>query len=453
MKNSFFEFDSSVKEIWTVADLNRFIGSLLDREVSYVLVKGEISNFIIATSGHWYFTLKDSHASVKVVMFKGQTSSIGFIPKDGDKVELYAKASLYIPRGDYQLQASRMRISGVGNLHEIYLLIKKRLFEEGLFDSCRKRSVNKNPSAIGVITSLKAAALNDVISSFKRRAPYVNLIIYPSPVQGEDAPIKLIEQLNIANRRKEVDTILIVRGGGSLEDLWAFNDEYLARAIGNSKIPIISGVGHDIDFTIVDFVADLRAPTPTAAAELASNSQLDMLNILQLYCNRMHKVQMKTIQTYQQRLDKLSFRISSPLNTLYSKKDKVLYLFKLLLSFVKESQSSSLQRVNLLKKSLIYKLPNISYYDDLVRSLYSRLQRSSKLLVVSKDSYLSSLVSRLNLLNHDNILLRGYALVVDKDGKIVKSSEALTNRQELEIQFYEDKLDVLVNFKDKNTSQ
>ncbi|MGB6105120.1 MAG: exodeoxyribonuclease VII large subunit, partial [Pusillimonas sp.] len=259
---------STTEGVWTVSQLNRRVGELLEGHFSRIWVRGEISNFTQAASGHWYFSVKDEGAAVKAVMFRGRAQAVGFVPRPGEKFEFRVNVTLYEPRGDYQVQVESLRRAGRGDLHEAFLALKEKLEAEGLFDPARKRPVKTMPRAVGVVTSMAAAALRDVLSALARRAPHVPVIIYPAPVQGLDAAGLLDQAVQQAIRRNEVDTLLLVRGGGSLEDLWSFNDETLARSIAASPIPVISGVGHETDFTIADFVADLRAPTPTAAAEL-----------------------------------------------------------------------------------------------------------------------------------------------------------------------------------------
>ena len=244
------------------------MGQLLERSIPAIWVRGEISNFTQAASGHWYFTIRTAAPPCGRSYLQPRQRG-GVRPRAGDQVEIRARVSLYEPRGDYQLQVDAMRRAGLGNLYEAFLRLKEQLASEGLFDPARKRELAPLPRAIGVITSLHAAALRDVLSALARRAPQVPVIIYPAPVQGADAAGRLAAQVRLANQRAEVDTLLLVRGGGSIEDLWSFNDEALAREVAASAIPVVSGVGHETDFTIVDFVADLRAPTPTAAAELA----------------------------------------------------------------------------------------------------------------------------------------------------------------------------------------
>ncbi|AFZ82771.1 exodeoxyribonuclease VII large subunit [Candidatus Kinetoplastidibacterium crithidiae] len=444
-KDTLFELRDSFNEVWSVFELNKFISNFFDKELPFFYVKGEISNFVIASSGHWYFTLKDSQASVRVVMFKGYSSSVLFVPKNGDQVQVYAKLSLYTPRGDYQLQATGIIISGTGNLHEQYLMIKNRLALEGLFAKERKKSIKTIPNSVGIITSLKAAALKDVIAVFKRRAPYVRLIIYPAPVQGENSSHKIIEQLKIANRRLEVDTLLLVRGGGSLEDMWCFNNEDLARAISVSLIPIISGIGHDIDFTIADFVVDLHAPTPTAAAELACVAKKDLENKLYWCQTSISKSQTNLIRIFEQNLDKLSFRIISPEIILNRKKDIISYFFKLLSSMVKEPKSRYSQKITILKNNLLNNKPALDNYLSFINSYADKLFRIHRSILLFKKNSLGHLESRLHLLNPENVLLRGYSFVRSNDGKLVRSSKDLVYKQRLEIQFSDGKVDVLVD--------
>ena len=232
-------------------------------------VSGEISNFTRASSGHWYFTLKDNAAQVRAVMFRGRAQYADFQPREGDKVEVRALVTLYAPRGDYQLSVEAIRRAGVGNLYEAFLRLKAQLTQEGLFDPERKRALPVFPKTVGIVTSPQAAALRDILTALRRRAPHVNVILYPTPVQGDGAGNKIAQAIATAADRAECDVLLVCRGGGSIEDLWAFNEEIVARTIAHSPIPVIAGIGHETDFTIADFAADLRAATPTAAAEQA----------------------------------------------------------------------------------------------------------------------------------------------------------------------------------------
>ncbi|MBT1452366.1 exodeoxyribonuclease VII large subunit [Glaciecola sp. XM2] len=256
--------------ILSVSKLNRFAKRVLESEIGLVWVTGEVSNFVAASSGHWYFTLKDSQAQVKTAMFRGANQRAGFLPKAGDKVVVKANISLYEPRGDYQLIAQHIEPEGVGQLKLAFEALKAKLQSEGLFEQGRKRPVPASVTRLGLVTSPTGAAVHDILHVLARRNPAIEVIIYPSMVQGEQAAGSIVKQIEVANARNEVDVLIVGRGGGSLEDLWPFNEEAVARAIFASDLPIVSAVGHEVDVTIADFVADARAPTPSAAAETIS---------------------------------------------------------------------------------------------------------------------------------------------------------------------------------------
>ena len=298
------------RQILTVGELNQAIAGVLESQFDTVWVKGEISNFKSYPSGHWYFKLKDPDSQINGVMFKGRNFSVGFVPKDGDQVEVAANVGFYATRGDLQLTVQLMRRAGVGGLYEAFIKLKQKLEAAGLFDASRKRELPKHPKAIGIVTSTQAAALKDVLTTLARRAPHIPITIYPSLVQGSEAPPGLIAALKQANDANEVDVILLVRGGGSIEDLWAFNDEALAYAIAESGIPVISGVGHETDFTIADFVADMRAPTPTAAAELVAPDRLELLRELAGLNQELTRAVIRRVERDTQRLDQLSLRLA-----------------------------------------------------------------------------------------------------------------------------------------------
>lgn len=267
----------SVEPTYTVSMLNNEIRLLLETHKNNILLIGEISNFSKPSSGHWYFTLKDERAQVKAAMFRSNNQHLGFIPHDGMQVIMRATVTLYEPRGDYQLVVNKIKPYGEGELQQKFDALKLKLSQEGLFDQKHKKAIPKYAKTVGIITSQTGAALQDILHVLKRRDPTINVIIYPSQVQGNPATKNLIQMVQLANQRKECEVIILARGGGSLEDLWCFNEESLARTIFASQIPIISGVGHETDFTIADFVADMRAPTPSAAAEMVSRNRDDML--------------------------------------------------------------------------------------------------------------------------------------------------------------------------------
>ena len=307
------------REILSVGDLNRAIAASLEDRFDTVWVSGEISNFKAYDSGHWYFSLKDEEGQIRCVMFRGRNGQVGFMPQSGDLVEVSANLGMYVPRGDIQLTIQTLRRAGMGGLYEAFLKLKAKLAKEGLFDEDRKRDIPTHPRSIGIITSPQAAALKDVLSTLARRAPHIPIVIYPTLVQGPDAPAGLIAALKAANKENAenaenaVDVILLVRGGGSIEDLWAFNDEQLAYAIASSNIPVVSGVGHETDFTIADFVADLRAPTPTGAAELAAPRKDQLLQELDAIKQALLQRVNQRVEREAQTLDQLALRLGHAL--------------------------------------------------------------------------------------------------------------------------------------------
>ncbi|QWD74537.1 exodeoxyribonuclease VII large subunit [Polynucleobacter sp. TSB-Sco08W16] len=301
------------REILSVGDLNRAIAQSLEDRFDTVWVSGEISNFKAYESGHWYFSLKDEEGQIRCVMFRGRNGQVGFMPQSGDLVEVSASLGMYVPRGDIQLTIQTLRRAGMGGLYEAFLKLKAKLAKEGLFDEDRKRAIPTHPRSIGIITSPQAAALKDVLSTLARRAPHIPIVIYPTLVQGPDAPAGIIAALKAAAKEQAVDVILLVRGGGSIEDLWAFNDEQLAYAIASSLIPVVSGVGHETDFTIADFVSDLRAPTPTGAAELAAPRRDQMLQELDAIMQALLQRINQRVEREAQTLDQLALRLSHAL--------------------------------------------------------------------------------------------------------------------------------------------
>ncbi|TFW16777.1 exodeoxyribonuclease VII large subunit, partial [Massilia arenosa] len=291
--------------VLTVTALNQQVARLLERTFPLVWIGGEISNFTRAASGHWYFTLKDDAAQVRAVMFRSRAQFAGFQPREGDKVEVRALVTLYGARGDYQINVEAIRRAGVGQLFEAFLRLKERLGAMGLFDPERKRALPLFARAIGIVTSPQAAALRDVLTALRRRAPHVRVILYPAPVQGQGAAERIAQAIRTASARAEVDVLLVCRGGGSIEDLWSFNEEVVAHAIVGASMPVISGVGHETDFTIADFSADLRAATPTAAAELAATAHADWFASLRGDALDLHRAMQRQLAEANQGLDNL----------------------------------------------------------------------------------------------------------------------------------------------------
>jgi len=298
--------------VLSVSELLRGVREVLERRFPLAWVGGEISNFRPASSGHWYFTLKDETAQVDCVMFRGRAAALDWEPAEGMRVEARALVTLYEPRGRFQLNVESMRRAGLGPLYERFLKLKAKLEAEGLFDAKAKRPIPEHPKQIGILTSLQAAALRDVLTTLRRRNPSIPVVVYPVPVQGDGAAAKIAQMLALANARAECDVLLLVRGGGSIEDLWQFNEEVVARAIRASKIPVVVGVGHETDVTIADFAADWRAPTPTAAAEVVSPSREELLARVGELAQRATREALRRIEYAMQTVDALARRLVHP---------------------------------------------------------------------------------------------------------------------------------------------
>jgi len=296
----------------TVSQLLRSVRDILERRFPLLWVRGELTNLSRAPSGHVYFTLKDAGAQVDCVMFRSRAAALEWEPQNGAQVEARALVSLYEPRGRFQLTVENLRPAGLGALYERFLRLKEKLSREGLFDAAAKRELPESPRCIGVVTSRAAAALRDVLTTLARRNPAVPIIVYPAPVQGAGAGARIAAVLANANRRAECDVLLLVRGGGSLEDLWAFNEEAVARAIRASRIPVVVGVGHETDVTIADFAADCRAPTPTAAAELVSRSREELLARVAGCARSLSREMRRRLQYAAQAVDSLARRVVHP---------------------------------------------------------------------------------------------------------------------------------------------
>jgi exodeoxyribonuclease VII large subunit len=389
------EYDTpALQKILSVSELNRLAREVLEMSFPLFWVSGEVSNFTRAASGHWYFSLKDSGAQVRCVMFKGRNSYVDFMPREGDKIEARATVTLYEARGDFQLTVEFIQKAGLGALFEAFEKLKAKLSHEGLFDPAFKKAIPTHAKTIGIVTSPDAAALRDVLTTLKRRNPNVSVIIYPTPVQGKGAAQLIAKAIQTASKRAEVETLIICRGGGSLEDLWQFNEEIVARAIDECSIPTISGVGHETDFTICDFVADLRAATPTAAAELACP---DIANIKQ-HLLQLQKRLLRQIETvlnqHAQKLDYLARRLISPRQEIENKQNKLHQLQ---------------HRLNL----------SIGRQFDMQKQLLLRLGGS------------------LAQLNPENVLARGYALVQDQNGHVIDDSQQLTADELIKITLHQ----------------
>ncbi len=419
--------------ILSVSELNRLARLALEKALPSCWVGGEISNLSRAASGHWYFTLKDAQAGVRCAMFRNRNQFVDWQPREGDRVELRAQPTLYEARGDYQLIVEAMRRAGAGALFEAFLKLKAKLEAEGLFAAERKRALPPYPRAIGIITSPQAAALRDVLTTLKRRWPAATVVLYPSPVQGSEAPAGLRAALAQAIHRDECDVLLLVRGGGSLEDLWAFNDEGLARAIAASPLPVISGVGHETDFTIADFVADLRAPTPTGAAQLATPDREELAQHLEHLRRRLHFARRRHLDTLAQRLDSLARRLRHPAQQLAARRQHLGHLLDRLQLGQVAQRERSRQKLDRLKQRLRACRPDAAASRERV----ARLRRDlTRFWTQHPDrSRLASLAAHLGHLNPSAVLERGYSITRDAEGRVVRDGATLSEGASLELVF------------------
>lgn len=416
--------------VWQVGALCKAVADALDARFNPVTVSGEISGFNRAASGHAYFTLKDDSGQLRCAMFRRAGGLLPFTPRDGMRVEVEGRVSVYEPRGDLQLIVESMRQAGAGALLEQFLRLKAKLEAQGLFDAARKRPVPAIPRGIGVVTSLGAAALRDVVTAMQRRAPHVQVVIAPSLVQGSEAAAELVAALQGLYRlaRGEVDgppvdAILLVRGGGSLEDLWAFNDEQLARVIAQSPVPVVCGVGHETDFTIADWVADLRAPTPTAAAELAASPRDQLLSAWVFAMERIRRATRRGLDTQNQRLDRISTRMGRP---------SVLASGQRLLLTAQSRRLLQASRGHLQAGA-----------NDLVKG-HEGLRRALDQALRRERERLGRVELRLSLLDPSLVLQRGYAWLRDESGRVVSRASDVRVGQSLQATVADGRIDLTV---------
>ena len=391
--------DSSIK-LWPVGALLRAISDSLEARFNPVAVHGEISGFARAASGHCYFSLKDGQGQIRCAMFRRAASLLDFDPRDGQLVELRGRVGVYDARGELQLVVESLRQAGQGTLFDQFLKLKARLQADGLFDVGRKRALPLMPKAIGVVTSLGAAALHDVVTTLQRRTPHIPVVVYPASVQGAQAAAELRQALIKAGERDEVDVLLLVRGGGAMQDLWAFNDEQLALAIVASPLPVVCGVGHETDFTIADFCADVRAPTPTAAAEMCAQPQEVWLGVLALITSRLQKSVDRHLQASSQQLDLAAARFGRPSH------------------FVTRQQSRLAVHAQGLQHARYVAIDRASAR---LQSLESDLPRAVSRALQKQQWQLLNAEARLESLNPKLVLQRGYVWLADAQGQAITS--------------------------------
>lgn len=432
-------------QVLTVTALNQAVTRLLERSFPLSWISGEVSNFTRASSGHWYFTLKDDAAQVRAVMFRGRAQYADFLPREGDKVEVRALVTLYGARGDYQLSVEAIRRAGVGQLYEAFMRLKQKLEAQGLFDPERKRAIPMFARTVGIVTSTQAAALRDILTALKRRAPHVNIIVYPTPVQGQLASEKIAAAINNASLRAECDVLLVCRGGGSIEDLWSFNNEGVAYAIAACSMPVISGVGHETDFTIADFSADLRAATPTAAAEMAVTPRADWLASLRADATDLRRAMRRTLADAMQSLDQQSQRLQSPLERIGHQRLRLVALSTAMAHASRTPLSQArhaMERLAARKRAL---RPDVSPQRATLLALARRCAFRAQTQQAQRRAALDTLAAQLELLNPQRTLERGYAVVLDANGAILRAPNKLTPRQIITLRLAEGSADVVLS--------
>ncbi|HQR04554.1 MAG: exodeoxyribonuclease VII large subunit [Proteobacteria bacterium] len=421
--------------VLTVRELNRLTRQAIELHLPLCWVAGEISNLTRASSGHVYFTLRDADAQVRCVMFRSRAQLLPWRPENGQQVEAQALATLYEARGDFQLNVEALRRGGMGRLYEAFLRLKAMLEAEGLFAVERKRFLPVFPRTIGIVTSPQAAALQDILTTLARRAPHVSVVLYSARVQGEDAGAQIAAAIARASHRAECDLLIVARGGGSLEDLWAFNEEAVARAISTSGIPVISGVGHETDTTIADFVADQRAATPTAAAELATAGWFAAQEKLINLSRNLHATAWRMTETRLQRLDLLATRLIHPARRLQALDNQVAHLAARLAGALGRHLRRDVSRLGQAQLGLQGVRPNLAHLHTRLRLAEERLQAAGQRLLTQRCHRLDLLQTQLNALAPEAPLSRGYSIVRDAAGMVVRDSIQAPPGSRIEIQF------------------
>ncbi len=432
---SFDLFDAKKSHVFRVAELNFAIKQLLEKSVPLLWVRGEISNLVRAASGHFYFSLKDDQAQVRCVMFRRKSQLLREPVANGQQVEILAVATLFEQRGDFQLTVEQIRPAGLGLLYEQFARLKQLLESEGLFAADRKRALPVFPKRVGIVTSPQAAALRDVLTTLRLRMPSVPVVLYPTPVQGPGSAEKIGSAIQMANRRAECDVLIICRGGGSIEDLWAFNEEIVARAIAASEIPIVSGIGHETDFTIADFIADERAPTPTAAAQRVVPDRLALLRALRDMSQHLQRAQRNRLQNAMQALDYLQRRLVHPAQQLHRQAlrlDQLNERMRRAFAYRKQHQHWQWQS---LARRLRAVSTGFARLQDRQTSLADILVKAMRAGQAQRVARADNAAQHLVLLDPSRVLRRGYSMVQDARGAVVSDGEQLAVGAELRITF------------------
>ena len=428
----------------SVSELNALAKALLEDHLSGLWIAGEVSNLTRAASGHYYFSLKDSRAQVRCAMFKGAAMRLAKPLKEGDHIEVSGKISIYEARGEFQITVNEVRLKGLGQLYEAYERLKAQLQAEGAFSAERKKPLPTHPQCIGIVTSLAAAALCDVVTTLNRRAPEIPVIVYPTPVQGTGSELQIAQAIKTASLRAECDVLIVCRGGGSIEDLWAFNEEPVVRAIEACAIPVVSGVGHETDFTLADFVADVRAPTPTGAAELVSPNRQESLHRLAQAKGRLKTVLEQRYFDASQKLDWLARQIRHPRQKLDEQRTYIHKLTQTLSYSMTQNVRAHSARFERQTQALKHCRPDISVYRQDINRFQTTLSHAFRQLLAHRRQSLTAQTALLEAVSPQQILERGFSVVKNTRGQVIRNADVLKQGQKLHITFADGETDVRV---------
>jgi exodeoxyribonuclease VII large subunit len=435
--------------VLSVSELNRSAKELVEQAFPLLWVNGEISNIKCYGSGHWYFSLKDAHAQVRCVMFREKNRYLDWQPRDGMQVEARALVTLYQARGEFQLCVETLRRAGLGRLYEAFEQLRGRLEKEGLFASGRKKRLPSFPAQIGIITSPAGAALHDVLSTLKRRMPSIPIVIYPVPVQGFGAAERIVAAIQKAAMHAECEILILCRGGGSIEDLWAFNEEAVARAIAACSIPIISGVGHETDFTIADFVADVRAPTPTGASQLACPDREELLRSVAVLWSRACRGIQGRIRSMMQSTDRLGSRLVHPGQAIRDQLARLRYLRSRLDACSTQHWKNRNWRMRELGHRLALAAPDVRLLSRCQHELELRLHRATSRRLEVLLMELQRQQENLSHLNPRSVLERGYSIAYAPDGTVVRNSDQISIGETMRVEFATGWSEALIEKKDR----
>lgn len=432
------------KTLWRISELNRNVRLILEQAFPLLWVSGEISNLKRYPSGHWYFSLKDDDAQVRCVMFRHKNIVLDWHPENGMQVEAQVSVTLYEARGDFQLMVEHLHRAGLGRLFEAFEQLKTKLRQEGLFDAAFKHPLPKYPERIGIITSPHTAALRDVLITLRRRMPAIPVIIYPTAVQGENAADNIVAALQLAAARAECDVLILCRGGGSIEDLWSFNEEKVARAIVACSIPVITGIGHETDFTIADFVADVRAPTPTGAAQLVCPDTRELRQAMRQWQHRLQRSMNHILQSRLQTIDLLTHRLIHPGEKIRQQQGNLLQLQQRLHRAWTRQQDYRQWRIEMLHRRLSASKPDIMQQGNYQQTLATRLTRAMHHRMQTLTYSIAGLAKQLSHLDPQAVLARGYSIAYTAQGEVLRNYQQARTGDNIQVVLARGKVDARI---------